>query len=410
MENFKNYLEKKNIDEITIFLKNSDVDLLRTIAKRYKIPGSTKKKELIISTILQSIQREMPFNDEPPIHKMTIPQLKHKARELNIDYSNIRKKQALRLAIIKKMKQGQTQTTPSSHDTQDNQHPPSSSSILSNEDLQSKGLPYLKALAKKYKIKVSKLSKNQLIALILEAQVVGEPSKSLDIGQKDISKLKKNELIVMAEEMSIPHKNLKKSDLIDLIRARMGEGAADVSPVSPKTKQTARRTTETIVIENLPITPDMESSLLKDRKMTITAIKKILNQFKVTIPRSITKRQDLIHLLTIHSDKSSSPPNPNPSNPKTTSSSSLATPSPKNTQLRKSRKQSEIVPRTTIQVAPTVTSNKRRKTPTASDIVSLDDIQSPFSPVPLGDLLEEPTEKQLQEELYRCLEFYDSPK
>ena len=407
MENFKNYLEKKNIEEITIFLRNSPVDLLKTIGKRYRLPVSTKKKELIVQEIVRAVESDVQFTQPPPIHVMTISQLRNKARELNIDYSKISLKQDLRLAVIKKMKQTQQM---------ENGRVPSatSSSIeptsmigtedgLTNDLLQSKTLPYLKALAKKYKIKVSKLSKNQLITLILEAQVTGEPSRTLDTGtEKDLSKLAKNELIVLAQGMGIDYKGKKKTDIIRMIKnARNGDSVVE-----------EMETTMTIPeIESVPIEKAVEKVMLANKKITVSDVKKLLGKFDITIPKGMTKRVDLIHLLTL--TKNSTSPSSVvivESQPPSSVLIPTTTPAQKTkTGSQKSRKQAEVIPQSMIERPPTQTS-KRRKTPMASDIVSLDDIQSPFSPVRVGDLLEEPTEKQLQEELYRCLEFYEYPK
>jgi hypothetical protein len=314
--------------------------------------------------------------------------LKNKARELNIDYSSLQRKQDLRLAIINKTKQMQAQQT--------SQELVDSPDQLTNESLKTKSVPYLKALAKKYKIRVSKLSKNQLITLILEKQVLGESPKSLDIGHKNISKLKKNELVVMAEEMGLEIKGKSKDEIIEIIRNSSEEEAVVVT--SPKTRRTTPPITlsESIEItaDHLPMSPELEKTILNDRKYTISKIKEVLKKFNIKVPRGVVKRNDLVHLLTISSTTQIVPPN----TPKTKRSSR--------------QKQSEVIQQSVIQKpSSSVTqSNKRRKTPNASDVVSLDDIQSPFSPVPLGDLLEEPTEKQLQDELYRCLQFYEYPE
>lgn len=404
MENFKNYLEKKNIDEITIFLRNSPVDLLKTIGKRYRLPVSTKKKELIVQEIVRAVESDAQFTQPPPIHVMTISQLRNKARELNIDYSKISLKQDLRLAVIKKMKQTQQVENGRVPSTASPSIEPTSmigtEDGLTNDILQSKTLPYLKALAKKYKIKVSKLSKNQLITLILEAQVTGEPSRTLDTGaEKDLSKLAKNELIVLAQGMGIDYKGKKKTDLIRMIKkARNGDSVVEEE----------METTMTIPeIESVPIDKALEKAMLANKKVTVSDVKKLLGKFDIAISKGMTKRNDLIHLLTLSKKSTTSSVVVVDSRPP----SSVLNPTAQKTKTasQKSRKQAEVIPQSMIERPPTQTS-KRRKTPMASDIVSLDDIQSPFSPVRVGDLLEEPTEKQLQEELYRCLEFYEYPK
>ena len=73
-------------------------------------------------------------------------------------------------------------------------------------------------------------------------------------------------------------------------------------------------------------------------------------------------------------------------------------------------KPAEVIPKPVETEPVTEAPKKTKKKPSLTietDIVALDDIDTPFSPVPIKDLLDEPSEKQLQEELYRCLTFYD---
>lgn len=398
MENFKNNLEKKNITEMSIFLKNSPVDLLKSIAKRYKLSVSTKKKELIVSDILQAIKKDKAFAKEPPIHLMTISQLRNKAHELNIDYSSVKLKQDLRLAIIKKMQKTSMTTPPptSSTSSSGTTTMDQTDDAFSFENLMGKTLTYLKALAKKYKIKVSKLSKKQLVTLIMEARASGIPDKSLDLdAQKDLSKLRKNELIVIVEQFGGQHKGKSKTELVDLIqRFRAGTYV-----VSTETEVLMEGVPE---INTLPIDKKMEKELLENRKVTLAVIRKILGDHGIKIPKELSKRKEIIHLLT-KAPKQSTP------RQQETIERVTITPPPTTPKKSKSpqRKQAEVISQSSLEQAP---KKPRRKTPTGSDIVSLDDIHSPFSPVPVQDLLEEPTEKQLQEELYRCLEFYEYPK
>ena len=103
MEKFENYLKNDDIDEMKILLKNSHVDLLKTIAKRFKISVSATKKDKIIPLILKAVQDKKTFNNEPELHQMTVAQLKSKARDLNIDISSLKNKQQFRVAILKKL-------------------------------------------------------------------------------------------------------------------------------------------------------------------------------------------------------------------------------------------------------------------------------------------------------------------
>lgn len=394
MEKFKKLLEKKNIDDISNYLKHSDVNKLRTIAKRYKIPSSTKKKELIISSILQAIQSDTTFHSTPPIHQMTIAQLRTKAKELNIDFSTIHSKQALRLSIIDKEKRYQT-----SADMEN------ANETLTNDFLKNKSLPYLKALAKKYGIKVSKLSANQLIALILDKQVVGEPPKTLVIDRENLSKMKKNELLALAEEMNLNVRGKDKKTLLEILKSRLENGSS-TSEIEATSNEKSKHTSSledksSLVIENIPISKEMEKVIVNDRKFTIKVIKDNLKKFNINVPAKFTKRNELIHLFTL----------------KPTSSVSVENTDklPKTKESTTRRQGAEVIQQSIVRSPKTrqektSTTNRRRKSTADSDVISLDDIHSPFNPVPLMDLIEEPTDQQLQEELYRCLQFYEEPK
>lgn len=371
---------------MSIFLKNSPVDLLKTIAKRYKLSVSTKKKELIVEDILQSIKHDKALSTESPLHLMTISQLRNKARELNIDYTSIKLKQDIRLAIIHKM---QASNMTSSQETT------GSDDAFSFENLMSKTLPYLKALAKKYSIKVSKLSKKQLVTLLMEARATGAPEKTIDIeGDKNLSKRKKNELIVMVQNFGGNSKGKTKEQLVDMIRRHQSGEEVLVSSIDTplSSPSLSNAPPKEIPVLSIPIDMQKEKELVADRKMTTILIKKILKENRIVIPKGVTKRHDLIHLLTL----------------------STATQQPKKTGTKTSslRKQSEIIPEKAISNNKAVLGATKgsHKVSKSKEVVALDDVHSPFSPVPVSELLEEPTEKQLQDELYRCLEFYEYPK
>lgn len=405
MEDFRNYLEKKNMKEIQIFLKNNSVDLLKSIAKKYKLPASTKKKELIIQDILQAVESEKPFPmNDPPIHLLTINQLRNKAKQLNIDYSSMKLKQDLRMAILQKMESNKSGKQVEDLGLEE-----------SIKELQSKTLPYLKTLAKSYKIKVSKLSKNQLITLILEAQsseTGRDKPTTIDLSDKDVSKMKKNELILKASQLGLETKSKSKAELIKTILAH--EGMSSSSSSFPTENQEVVVTTIT-----LPISEQQEKDLMKDRKMTVKKIQELLKNMGVDVPKKITKRSDLIHFMYTYSEPGQSSSSSLPSTPKRAGKKKTTktkqdspdkemevehiielTTSPKNDRQEEDASSSEDEIEKT---------DKRPHLRIDTDIVALDDIESPFSPVAIGELLEEPTEKELQDELYRCLQYYEYP-
>ena len=371
MDNFNNYLKKKNMKEIKIYLKNSSVDFLKSLAKRYKLPVSTKKKQLIISDILQAVSSEKPLQSEPSIHVMTISQLRNKAKELNIDFSSIKLKQDLRMAILRKMESNNNGVE--EEDIQETQ-------LSEQKELQSKTLATLKQIAKSYKIKISKLSKNQIITLILQAKLSGEPQpppnpNTTPASSNDINKLSKNELIMKAEELNIDHKKKSKKELLELVKNKMG---------------IASEPTITSDIElTMPMTTEAMQQLLHDKKFTVLKVKELLKKHAIRIPKGSSKRNDLITLLY------------------TSFSSSVIPPPVVSTAPRASRQQT-LPPR--VMEGPEVVEQRLITSNEDADIVSVDDISSPFHPVPLNDLLEAPSEKQLQDELYRCLQFYEYPK
>lgn len=387
MENFKNYLENKNMEEIEILLKNSSVDLLKNIAKRYKLPVSTKKKELIISSIIQAVKSDKSFGDEPALHVMTISQLKNKALQLNIDISSLKLKQDYRKAILNKMNKIQGAKTNQETKTESKTQDVSDSITF----LESKSLTYLKTLAKEYKIKISKLGKQQLITSIIDAQTKTGKSVASSVNlNKDIKSMKKNELILKAQELGLDYKNKSKEELITLISSSLSDFIEPDQSEVPK--KTVKKTviTEEEIVTSVPISKDAEQNLIKNKKITIQVIKDILKKFHIDIPKKITKRNDLIHLLVIQKSSQIVVSSPIIS----VSPTPLPLPSP-------SQPPSQ---------PPTIMKSSKPSLTIDTDIVSLDDIQTPFSPVAIHNLLDEPSEKQIQEELYRCLSFYEHPK
>ena len=399
MEDFKNYMKNKNIEEIQIYLKNSQVDLLKTIAKRFKIPASTKRKELIIQDILHAVTEDRPFMDvEPSVDVMTFPQLRNKARQLNLDISRFTQKQALRTAIVKKMAQQHDGATTVMTTT-----------TTSETELGSKSLPFLKNLAKSYGIKVSKKSKNQLTTLILQAQMMGKtPAESKGSKTHTLAKMRKNELIVMAEAKGLVHKGKTKEALVRMLEQVSSDNAGVVTivPTAPREEEWS-----------YPLSPEMEQKMRNDRKTTIPVIREILRRFDIKIPKGMTKRNDLIHLLvSVNKDGAPEPPSKPgkkdtapASEPESISEEKKKKDAPRRKKIVIEEEEEEVVEEDVIQ-PPSSSPSSDREGEGEEEVVSLDDIQTPFEPIPLEDLLEEPSEKQLQEELYRCLQFYEHPK
>lgn len=264
MEKYENLLKNNNISDIRNFLKNNRIELLKTIAKRYKLSVSSLKKQSIIQKIIDAIENKKQFHKEPEIQQMTIAQLKNKAIELNIDISGLKTKQDLRLAIIKKMSSPEKQTI----------------MVQTNDTLKSKPLPYLKAIAKKYKIKISKLNKDQLIIKILEAQS-GSPSIKEEpvIEKTNILMMNKNELIVYASKLDIDVSGKKKAEIIALIRAKLPDDKNYIDKIT------------------LPVSKDTFDRLMNDKTVTIPKIKKLLKRLDISIPDDVKKRNDLLLLL-----------------------------------------------------------------------------------------------------------------
>lgn len=373
MENFKKYRENKNIQEIQVLLKTSPMDLLKSIARRYKLSATTKKKNLILKEILQAVENDKPFNEvEPATHQMSLSQLKSKARQLNIDFSSLSTKSDFQVAILKKMNQQKTINPSSSEETMDYK-----------SELEAHNQTYLKALAKQqYGIKVSKLNKKQLVVAIIDAVGNGKPKMDKIDLTKDISKMKKNELIVKLQMLGgIEQSQIKgksKEELLELFKSKnptIATSTSDSTP--PKTKVTSPT-----IITSVPITTEQEKILLSDKKFTIKTIRETLKNFKIEVPTKITARKDLIHLLVKVPSTTKIPTQAPPPKISVPEKLTVAEPPPKKPKKK-----------------PTLTSE--------SEMVALDDIDTPFSPVPIQDLLDEPSEKQLQEELYRCLSFYE---
>ena len=175
-------------------------------------------------------------------------------------------------------------------------------------------------------------------------------------------------------------KGKSKEDLLDLYKkSNLGE-----TPTVDIVKD--KKSSSLPTITSVPITTEQEKLLIGDKKYTVKAIRDILKHFKIEVPKKITLRKDLIHLLTITDTLKPKP-------------------------VEKSKpKPAEVIPKPVETEPVTEAPKKTKKKPSLTietDIVALDDIDTPFSPVPIKDLLDEPSEKQLQEELYRCLTFYD---
>lgn len=401
MQDFEVYLDDGRIDEIQTFLEQRNLDQLRTIAKRFGIAASTLQKKLIVSKILQAVDRKVPYAGEPPIHQMTMAQLRNKSRDLNLSYTPSMSKQVLRQRIL------QTMSSTSS----------SSSTSGTNSDMEgqmaglaSKSLVQLKIIAKNLKIKISNKSKSQLVTLILEKQS-SSPSSSLttttaqassNTTSKDITKMSKNELIVLAEERGLPFKGKTKEDLIRMIRSGSGEGEEGGGVQTTTTPTRRRRSTTSFEkydteITTLPLSVQMEKAMLEDRTITIPQIKTLIKKFNVTLPSKLKKREELLRWMTTVSSSKNAQQNTNQTETETEKQTSTK---PREDARRRSSAV-QIVRSSAIQ-SPT----DRRRKPKGSDVVSLDDIRAPFSPVPLDDLLNEATPEQLQMELARCLQFY----
>jgi len=367
MENFKNILEKKNIDDIQMYLRHSRLDFVKNVGKRYGIPVSTKKKELIISGVVNKIKEGISIQeDEPKIYQMTIAQLKNKARELNIDYSSFKHKQALQRAILNKM---------------DNTLP----------TLDNLTLPSLKLLAKRYKLKVSKLGKKQLVALILETQASGVvPTEHTE--EKSLSKMMKNELIQKATELGLDYKGKSKGELVAMIYQKIGGGDDDIL--------------KTLMSITVPISAETEHELIMNKEMTLKNIKHLLSKFKISIPKNMSKRVDLIHLLR----QQTTPVVEKETTPVVEKETTSVVEEEQTTPVVEEEQTTSVVEETTSVVdLPTTSEIVKISEIGDVEVVSLDDIQTPFRPVPMEQLLEAPTEKQLQDELYRCLQFYEHP-
>jgi hypothetical protein len=266
------------------------------------------------------------------------------------------------------------------------------STMQNYDQLKNKPLPYLKALAKQMKIKISKLSKEQLITSILEkASSSGSPLPVLDVGSisatttSDLMKLSKNILLTKATELGFSQgstsKNTKK-DLIDFIISK-GTSTSTSSPVVPSTTITkpTKTTKKSLSQISFPITEGELQSLKKS--LTIPKIKEILKANDISIPKGTTKKEVFLTLLL----------KIQPSSTISNQSSVTTTPTV-----------SDIVPSaTSVGSVPAVEEEPE------VDVVSLDDISSPFVPANVRDLTDEPSEDALREDVMRCLKFYDYP-
>lgn len=367
MENFNKLLKEKNKDEIQIFMKNSKIDLLKSIAKRFKLSISAKNKSQIIAIIMEAIQSGKEFKGEPALAQMSVAQLKNKAIELNIDISGLKVKQALRMAILNKMTPSSTGTAATTTATTTTL----GSTMQNYDSLKGKSLSYLKALAKQLKIKISKLSKEQLITTILEKTSSSGTVPVLENveiqSDKDLSKLTKNVLLIKATELGYKKdsdkKVLSKKDLIDFI--------ISATPGVEKTKTADKPKSKTGI--SFPI----QSSELNNLKKTlkVVEIKELLKTNNIKIPPGVTKKEELLSLLLMINKKSTTETTP--------VVTTVTTPPPP------------------IVTAPVVESE--------IDIVSLEDIESPFVPANVNDLTEGPTDDALSEDIIRCLKFYEYP-
>jgi hypothetical protein len=250
-------------------------------------------------------------------------------------------------------------------------------------ELDGHSLTYLKTLAKQqYGLKVAKLNKKQLVVAIVDAVGNGKPKTDKIDLSKDVSKMKKNELIIKLQTKGVDAKTIKgksKEELLKLYKTHSGD--VEVEIVKEKTTKSLP------TITSIPITKEQEKSIMGDKKFTIKVIRDILKHFKIEIPKKLTLRKDIVHLLV-----------------EAETTKPTAVQKPIEVQKPKEIQKSTETPK------PTDIPKKPKKKPTLTietDIVALDDIDTPFSPVPIKDLLDEPSEKQLQEELYRCLTFYD---
>lgn len=365
MENFAKLLKTNNKDEIRNFMKNSKIDLLKSIAKRFKLSISAKNKSQIIDIIMDAVESGKEFREEPSLAQMSVAQLKNKAIELNIDISTLKVKQDLRMAILKKMA-----PAPSPSSTTTTTPTTLGSTMAHYDSLKEKSLVYLKALAKQLKIKISKLSKEQLITSILEkTSSLGELPSLTSVSEikseKDLSKLTKNMLMTKAVELGYQKnpnsKSISKQDLVDFILSNM----------SGIQKTATTKNSDTIPSIKFPITPSELSNLKKTLK--VSEIKNILKKNNIKIPSGVTKKEDLMPLLL-----------------KIQSGTKATTPSVDVSSVSTELPESE-------------------PTDVDIDIVPLEDIESPFVPADVSDLTVAPTEESLSADVIRCLKFYEYP-
>lgn len=375
MEDFKKLSSNKNYDELQNFMKNSKIDLLKSIAKRFKLSISGKNKPQIISILMDAVKSNKVFQDkEPSLAQMSVAQLKTKAIALHIDISGLKMKQELRMAILNKLGPQAPSSSPTSQGA-------TLGSTMKNYDvLKNKPLPYLKALAKQLKIKISKLSKEQLITSILEKTSNLDTIPTLNDNEisNDLSKQSKNILLTKAEELGLSlieadgkKKKISKKELIDFIESKTKSPVTVTVPTTTSSKKPKKITNTSEII--FPISENDLGSL----KLTIVQIKDLLKKYKVKIPSGTTKKEDLVLLLL------------KITTPSTTTTNTAAT-----------------------APAPSLISNPVVTPPSIDaeiDIVSLEDINSPFVPANIDDLTEAPDDEKLREDVMRCLQFYEYP-
>jgi hypothetical protein len=256
------------------------------------------------------------------------------------------------------------------------------STMQNYDELKNKSLSYLKALAKQLKIKISKLSKEQLITSILEKTAstgTAPVLQAIDAGSKtasDLLKLSKNVLEAKATELGYlstdENGNKKKStkkDLVEYIMSKSSSSSATTPTPTVVAVPVASKSKKDVTHLTFPLS---QSDLVVLKKtLTIIRIKEYLKTHNIKIPKGVVKKEDLLPLLLKIQATSSTTTNVPVSNPP----------------------------------APVV----ETETETEVDVVSLDDISSPFVPADIRDLTEAPTDDQLREDVIRCLKFYDYP-
>ena len=314
---------------------------------------------------------------------MTRPQLKIKAMELGIDVSKLKEKSAFTNAILSHI--NHIDTSDGTEETKDSL-PPIQTRRL---ELRRMSLVSLKVLAKQHAIKISKLSKEQLITRILSVQTSPtapqEVVSTSGVGKekKDIplTKMLKNDLLVKAAALGFETKGKKKSEIITMILTGTPTTPSLNDPI-PTVSLTPPHANDTPLANLLvPISAVQEKELLGNKKVTIAKVKAVLHSHGILVPKTTVKRADVIHLLRTKALSSEAP---------------------------------VLFPLNTPVDEDVIMSGSQHNNTTSSgaidiDIVALENIETPFVPLPLGSLLDEPSEEQLKNDLLRCLHFYEHP-